>query len=134
MNRKLYQHDCIHWFVCVPERVHLISLLLNSSMNFTGFPSNNALITKFLLLCSKLFMDKLHMLQITTRRQLRSSCSDGTTLVEPRTRCVTLDHDRAFSACAPRLWSRLPGHIKDSTFEQFRRLLKSHFFKNAYQQ
>ena len=29
--------------------------------------------------------DVKDMLQITTRRQLRSSCSDGTTLVEPRT-------------------------------------------------
>ena len=77
--------------------------------------------------------DVTDMLQITTRRQLRSSCSDGTTLVEPRTRCVTFG-DRAFSAYAPRLWNRLPGHIKDSTFEQFKKLLMSHLFKNAYQQ
>ena len=31
--------------------------------------------------------DVTDMLQITTRRQLRSSCSDGTTLFEPRTLC-----------------------------------------------
>ena len=72
--------------------------------------------------------DVTDMLQITTRRQLRSSCSDGTTLVEPKTRYVTFG-DRAFSEYAPRLWNRLPSHIKDSTFEQFKKLLKSHLFK-----
>ena len=41
--------------------------------------------------------DVTEMLQVTTRRQLRSSFSDGTTLVEPRTRCVTFGN-RAFFA------------------------------------
>ena len=76
--------------------------------------------------------DVTDMLQITTRRQLRSSCSDGT-IVEPRTRCVTFG-ERTVSAYVPRLWNRLPGNIKDSTFEQFKKLLKSHLFKTAYHQ
>ena len=63
--------------------------------------------------------DVTDMLQITTRRQFRLSCLDCTTLAEPRTRCVTFG-DRAFVAYAPRLWNRLPGHIKDCTFEQFK--------------
>ena len=73
---------------------------------------------------------KLCSMATTLSRQLRSSCSDGTTLVEPRTRCVTFG-DRAFSAYAPRLWNRLSGHIKDSTFKQFKKHLKSHLFKKC---
>ena len=76
--------------------------------------------------------DVTDMLQITTHMQF--TCSDSTTLVKPRTLFVTFG-DQAFSAYAPRLWNRLPGQIKDSTFEQFKKLLnKSHFSKDAYQQ
>ena len=78
--------------------------------------------------------DIIDMLQIrVTQRQLRSSCSDGTSLVEPRTQCVSFG-DRAFAAYAPRLWNKLPGQIKNCTFEQFKKLLKSHLFQDAYQQ
>ena len=118
------KHDC------------LIPSLQNLSMDFTYLPSDNTLITKFFLFYAKLFMDKLCLMShiwITTRGQLRSSCSNVTTLVELRTLCVSLG-DWAFSALAPRLLNRLPSHIKDSTFQQFKKLWKRHLFKNAYQQ
>ena len=41
--------------------------------------------------------------------------------------------DRCFSVCGPRLWNALPPHIKDAkSTNQFKVLLKTYFFKQAY--
>ena len=64
-------------------------------------------------------------------RTLRSRMS-GTTLEVPRTRTAMFG-DRAFSAAAPRLWNSLPEHLRSCSSEtQFRRLLKTHLFKQYF--
>ena len=74
--------------------------------------------------------DITNMIQINVeRRRLRSSCS--TLLFEPRTYCVTFG-DRAFSSYAPKIWNKLPAYIKNSQFETFKVLLKSHIFQEGY--
>ena len=48
-------------------------------------------------------------------------------------RCASVTFgDRAFSTYAPRLWNSLSGHIKDSTFEQFKNSWRATF--SPYQQ
>ena len=50
---------------------------------------------------------------------------------EPRTYCVSFG-DRAFSTYAPKIWNKLPAYIKNSQFEMFKVLLKTHLFQEAY--
>ena len=53
-------------------------------------------------------------------------------LVVPRTKCVTFG-DRAFSVYGPKLWNKLPEHIKQAeTIQCFRQKLKTYFFETAY--
>ena len=94
--------------------------------------SNNELITKFLLLCTKHSMDKLYLMSQIFFRWLLVGRSDHRARMVPllSSHGVTFS-DQAFSAFAPRLRNRLPGHIKDTTFEQFKKLLKSHLFKDS---
>jgi hypothetical protein len=41
--------------------------------------------------------------------------------------------DRAFSVCGPKLWNNLPSEIKNAeSVDSFKRLLKTHLFKVAY--
>jgi hypothetical protein len=62
---------------------------------------------------------------------LRSSATLG--LTTPRTRMVSYG-DRAFTCIAPRLWNLLPASIKNApSVAYFKRLLKTHLFKNAYE-
>ena len=54
-------------------------------------------------------------------------------LFEPHT--VSKYGDRSFSKTAPSLWNKLPSEIKNcSTLECFKCLLKTHLFKEAYNQ
>ena len=54
-------------------------------------------------------------------------------LFEPHT--VSKYGDRSFSKAAPSLWNKLPSEIKNcSTLECFKCLLKTHLFKEAYNQ
>jgi dsDNA-binding SOS-regulon protein len=68
--------------------------------------------------------------EYTPSRTLRSSNKGY--LKEKKARCKTYGH-RAFSVCAPRLWNRLPVHIRchDSLYG-FKKSLKTHCFKLAY--
>jgi hypothetical protein len=60
-------------------------------------------------------------------RQLRSSSQS--LLKVPRANLITAG-DKAFSVFAPKAWNSLPLHIRQSdTVEQFKRNLKTHFFK-----
>ena len=70
-----------------------------------------------------------NMIQINVEwRHLPSSRS--TLLFEPRTYCVTFG-DHAFSTYAPRIWNEMPSYIKNSQFETFKMLLKTHLFQEA---
>ena len=63
-------------------------------------------------------------------RCLRSASSNS--LVVPRMKLKTYG-DRAFSAAGPKLWNQLPVPIKNSTsVAMFKRLLKTHFFRLAF--
>ena len=62
-------------------------------------------------------------------RVLRSSAHS--LLVEPQMRLKTVG-DRAYSACAPKLWNCLPENIRSTdTVESFKRLLKTYLFSQA---
>jgi hypothetical protein len=67
----------------------------------------------------------------TPSRQLRSS-SDSRTLSIPRTRTKTIG-DRSFSFYAPTFWNQLPSNIRHcETSSSFKKSLKTHLFKSAY--
>ena len=52
-------------------------------------------------------------------------------LVEPRVH--TSMGERAFQKCAPKLWNSIPSSIKEcKTLESFKKQLKTHLFKTAY--
>ena len=53
-------------------------------------------------------------------------------LVEKRTR-LKGSGDRAFSACAPKLWNQLPVEVKTcSSIESFKKALKTYYFKKVF--
>ena len=63
------------------------------------------------------------------KHSLRSS--KGSILEIPRTN--NKYGDRAFSVIGPRLWNRLPSHIKNqTTFRSFKKSLKTYLFSQAY--
>ena len=70
---------------------------------------------------------------ITVKRStrcLRSSAEINLSI--PKTRTKTYG-DRAFSVAAPRLWNALPNSLKaELSFNSFKRNLKTHRFKKAY--
>ena len=40
--------------------------------------------------------------------------------------------DRSFTAAAPKIWNGLPDYIKkENDFDMFKRLIKTHYFKEA---
>ena len=62
-------------------------------------------------------------------RNTRSS-KGGPRLIEPKTN-LRFGGDRAFGACAPRLWNNLPDSLRTcSCIDQFKRQLKTHLFKH----
>ena len=64
------------------------------------------------------------------KRTLRSS-SQGF-LDIPKTKLKSFG-DKAFSANVPKLWNKLPGNLRATTsIEEFKRLLKTHLFGEAY--
>lgn len=63
-------------------------------------------------------------------RSLRSR--DHHLLAVPRSR-LKRRGDRAFAVVGPKLWNTLPLHVKSaSTLAEFKSLLKTHFFSNAF--
>ena len=66
----------------------------------------------------------------TTQRTLRSS--DKCLLAETKSRLKSYG-DRAFSVYAPRVWNKIPKHIRTlDTVESFKKHLKTYLFKQAY--
>ena len=69
----------------------------------------------------------------TVQRQLRSTSSSSSLLIEPRTQSTFAD--KSFSCCAPHLWNQLPELIKTAaSVGSFKKLLKQHLFELAYNQ
>ena len=63
--------------------------------------------------------------------QLRSN--DGLLLYFPRGKMLTSFGDRSFSVAAPTLWNALPiSLMKSKTVQQFKSLLKTYLFKQAF--
>lgn len=66
----------------------------------------------------------------TPSRSLRSA--DSLHLNQPSCRLKTMDQ-RAFSCAAPRLWNALPLFVRNApTLSSFKKSLKTHLFKTAY--
>jgi len=66
----------------------------------------------------------------TPPRALRSQ--NKCHLVEPTARLANYG-DRAFQVCAPKLWNQLPLYIRQAaTVDAFKRLLKTHIFRQTY--
>ena len=78
---------------------------------------------------SPTYLTNLITHQPVPSRSLRST--DSNLLFVPRT--FSAFGDCCFSVCEPRLWNELPTHIKDAeSTNQFKVLLKTYFFKQAY--
>ena len=106
----------------------------NACRNFTGFPFDNefnsillnAFKSQFGLTPS--YIANL-LVPYTPSRTLRSFAKSLLTI--PRT--SSSYGDRAFSACAPKLWNALPNNIRRcSSLPLFKNLLKTHLFKSSY--
>ena len=66
-----------------------------------------------------------------SRYNLRSR--NATLLVSANARCLPTLGDRAFQSAAPKLWNSLPAEIRNTqTLTSFKRALKTHFFKTAF--
>ena len=46
--------------------------------------------------------------------------------------CKTKIGSRAFTASAPEVWNEIPENLKSLKIDEFKRHLKSHYFKKAY--
>ena len=91
---------------------------------------------KILLLCYKCMYDngpvylKELLIPYVPSRSLRSSSSHQLTI--PKT-AMKRYGDRAFSVAGPVLWNAIPASVKDcQSVASFKRNLKTHFFKIAY--
>ena len=57
----------------------------------------------------------------------------GVILQDPTAKFKCTLGDRSFPAAAPKKWNGLPDYIrKENDFDKFRRLIKTHYFKEAY--
>ena len=103
----------LHWLP-VRRRIDYKILLITFSVLHHGVPGY--------------LRSQLHLR--SSSRSLRSSSSQ--TLLVPRTKTKSYG-DRAFAACAPRLWNHLPDHIKNSdNIDIFKTKLKTYLFETAY--
>ena len=57
----------------------------------------------------------------------------GVILQDPTAKFKCTLGDRSFPAAAPKKWNGLPDYIKkENDFDKFKRLVKTHYFKEAY--
>ena len=57
----------------------------------------------------------------------------GVILHDPTVKFKCTLWDRSFTAAAPKIWNGLADNIKkESDFDQFKRLIKSYYFKEVY--
>ena len=57
----------------------------------------------------------------------------GVILHDPTVKFKCTLGDRSFTAAAPKIWNGLADNIqKESDFDQFKRLIKSYYFKEVY--
>ena len=120
-RKKKYDHVTpllkeLHWLP-IKQRISFKVLLLVYKALHNSAPS-------YLTNTLKLYHPKANL----------RSTMDTLTLVIPRTKLKTYG-DRAFSVGGPLLWNDLPHTIRDSkTTDNFKRLLKTHLFRIAYEQ
>ena len=79
------------------------------------------------------YLQDLIHLRPSSRGGLRSAIEPNL-LTIPKTKCKTFA-DRSFSVCAPVLWNALPATLrtKSLSFRKFKKDLKTHLFRQAYQ-
>ena len=82
-----------------------------------------------------MYLSNLINIKRCPRYNLRSNvggnCKTKTLPLSPNALFVT--GDRSFTAAAPRIWNGLPDYIrKENDFDQFKRLIKTHYFKEAH--
>ena len=77
----------------------------------------------------KYLQDLIH-LRPPVRTGLRSSQKTNL-LVRPITKCSTFA-DRSFSVGAPLLWNALPDSMRQLNFLTFKKMVKTHFFRQAF--
>ena len=71
------------------------------------------------------FLSNLINIQQCSRYNLRS-------FVGPTAKLKCTLGDRSFTAAAPKIWNGLPDYIKkENDFDMFKRLIKTHYFKEA---
>ena len=115
-NTRKYDHitpvlDDLHWLP-IKQRVQFKILLLT-------FKCLHGMAPRYL-------QDLIKVVNTSTRADKK------TVLYEPKMRLVTYG-DRAFVSAAPRLWNRLPVHIRQcSELSTFKSQLKTHLFKQAF--
>ena len=74
---------------------------------------------------------EIPFIYINVPARLLRSANDPSCLVVPRTR--TAIGDRAFAACAPRLWNSLPSHLQSAnSLYTFKKHLKTYIFKQTF--
>ena len=57
----------------------------------------------------------------------------GVILQDPTAKFKCTLGDRSFAVAALNIWNGLPDHIrKENDFDMFKRLIKTHYFKEAY--
>ena len=77
------------------------------------------------------------MAEMLQKRKLKAKSLrvdiDTTRLEEVHSKCNYKTTERAFSVAAPKLWNRLPEHIRNSeTLFAFKKSLKTCLFRMAY--
>ena len=105
----------LHWLPIRQRVSYKISIIVFKCLNDSSFPS---------------YLKEL-ICVYTPSRQLRSSC-DKFLLSKPRMKLATFGQ-RSFYYAAPNVWNALPYELRScNELKTFKRLLKTHFFKIAF--
>ena len=114
--------------------------LLLLLLSYIGYPSDNALILRSIVLVYKALHQQApsyitEMIELRPySRCLRSSASTDPVLLERRTSHVTFA-DKSFSCYGLKIWNHLPVHVRNAgSVHIFKKLVKSHLFNEAYKQ
>ena len=105
----------LHWLPIRQRVSYKISIMVFKCLNDSSFPS---------------YLKEL-ICVYTPSRQLRSSC-DKFLLSKPRMKLATFGQ-RSFYYAAPNVWNALPYELRScNELQNFKKLLKTHFFKIAF--
>ena len=77
------------------------------------------------------YLSNLINIKRCSRNNFRSNV--GVILQYPTAKFKCTLGDRSFTAAAPKTWNGLPDHTrKENDFDKFKRLITTHYFKEAY--